>query len=99
MADFANQSRKPTFLRPAAIGTKVANQVNTFQAGLLAKKSFQVMILKRTIRIITSKAVVVGFTPKVEEPIQSVKAMREITAMAISEALMAPNLWNSSLAH
>ena len=98
-ADLANQSRKPTFLRPAAIGTKVPNQVKTFQAGLLARKSAQAITLAKTIAMITIKAVVVGLTPKKEDPIQRTSAPTEMRAMAISLPVIAPNLAYSSLAH
>ena len=98
-ADLASHSKKPTFLRPAAIGTSVANQVKTFHADLFARKSCHVMILVKIIKIITIKAVVVGFTLNVEAPIHNTSANTEIKAMKISLRVMEPNFLYSSLAH
>ena len=77
----------------------MANQVKTFHAGLLARKSCQVIILVKIIKIITIKAVVVGFILNVEAPIHNTRANTEIKAMKISLRVMEPNFLYSSFAH
>ena len=77
----------------------MANQVNTFHAGLLARKSCQVIILVKIIKIITIKAVVVGLILNVEAPIHNTRANTEIKAMKISLRVMEPNFLYSSFAH
>ena len=57
------------------------------------------MILVKIIKIITIKAVVVGFTLNVEAPIHNTSANTEIKAMKISLRVMEPNFLYSSLAH
>src|SRR5690606_14516981 len=87
-----------TFLSPAAIATKEANQIRTLNAALFEITSSQVMTLLKTIIETTAIAAVVELIPKLLPKIQRRSAITANEAIKISLGVIFPNCFNSSAA-